>query len=118
MSFETFNPSQSRRHKGIEKRVTISKSGQITLNVACARSHFVDVSYVNLLFDREQRRIAIKPTTADDSNACKLATSKAGSASLSGRGFLSFCDVPYEQTTAYPAAWDESLGAIVVALDD
>lgn len=118
MAFETFNPASARRRTGSEKRVTLSKTGQIALNTVSVRAHFAESENVVLLYDRETRSIAIKPAGADDENACKLSTAKSGSAYLSGRGFLAFFEVPYEQTTAYPAEWNETLAALVIQLDN
>jgi len=114
MAFELFTMKSAR--SGREARVTVSKRGSLSLNTVCMASHFKDAEYVQLLYDAQSKRIAIKPATAGDEHTYKICRGKQGGGHVSGQGFLKYYKIPHDKTRSCPALWDKRLAALVVDL--
>jgi hypothetical protein len=114
MAFELFTNKSAR--SGGEARVSVSKRGSLSLNRACMSQHFEKVELVQLLYDAQGRRIAIKPASAGDEHTYKVCRAKQGGGHVSGQGFLKFYNIPHDKTRSCPAKWDLGMGAVVVEL--
>ena len=110
MSFELYV------HKGEKGRfsyptVTIQASGGLGIN---------DVGYeaigapkhVNLLYDRESRRIGIKATESDDENGFQIRKSGESSYTVSARSFYSYFGIDSSRTARFKADVE---GSVLVA---
>ena len=79
-------------------------------------AHFKTVDFVQLLYDAQGRRIAIKPASADDEHTYKVCRGKQGGGHVSGQGFLKFYQIAHDKTRSFPAEWFDDSGAVVIAL--
>jgi len=90
--------------------VSVTKLGRITLNSAGAR-FLVERKSENvfLLWDADERRFALKPTTQGDSTAyqVRFAPDNAG-AGFSAKPFLRMIGYDFEQSRVLPTSWSES----------
>jgi hypothetical protein len=93
--------------------VAISKSGKIALNksstVTLERNA---VEFVLLLWDKDRRKIGIRPITKKDARAYRLKYGpKNNGAYFSAKTFFDYIGVDYSETRSFPAVWaeDESL---------
>ena len=92
----------------------------MSIGALLAEEHLKEHPTVQLMFDKDSRRIAIKPVPQQVDNAMKLNHPKGSkSARLSGSGFLSFCGIKItDKSIVCPAKWSDELGAIVLQLPD
>jgi hypothetical protein len=114
MAFESYVPN---RHKTSNKPIVrISKRGILQISPVLVEKHFKDVEQVQLLFDAETRRMAVKPAGADDALGLKLRKPvRASSCHVSASGFLEHFGLKVSSSRIWEdAQWDESLGALVI----
>ena len=111
MAFELFTKKSMRSHS--EPRISISKQGQLHLNVASLEAHFGEVQFVQLLFEPETRQVAVRPADAKEEHVYKLCRNKHKAAYVSGQAFLKSHRVPFQKTASYAASWNEEVGALV-----
>jgi len=112
MPFVTYQPNT--RMRSNRKEVRLTKSGFITLSAALVADHVGEHGGVQLLYDAEGRRIAIKPVPAGTENSMKLSIPKGSlTRRISASGFLEFCGIKLSKNTITPAEWDQDLGAVV-----
>jgi hypothetical protein len=99
--------------------VSLSKSGMIGLNAAVTRNIIGDNRFAHLLFDREQHLIGIKFIRNSDLDAYPVKCTKNMShGSIAGVSFLKTYGVFPDETTAYPASFDESNKILVVSISE
>ena len=113
MAWETFR----RRNKPSPKEpmVSLSKTGIIGLNAAVTRNLIGENRFAHLLFDREKGLIGIKFIRDGDLDAYPVKCTKNMShGSIAGVSFLKTYGVFPDETTAYPANFDESNKILVV----
>lgn len=108
MSYEIFEGKSIRRSR--DPAITVLKVGRLGLNAAA--TEFIiraGAEAVLLLFDRTNRRMALKPIKGtDDKRAYQVAFDKHSRGSgLNAGAFLNYAGVKYEKgSTSYPATWD------------
>ncbi len=96
--------------------IAFSKSGRLMLNksatLALEKDH---VEHVLALWDKENRKVAIRPITKKDVRAytLKYANRNAGSY-FSAKTFFDYIGVKYDATIAFPAKWVDD-GALLEA---
>ena len=64
------------------------------------------VEFVLLLWDKDSRRVAIRPITKRDKRAYKLSYTKSSS-QFSGKSFLEYINYDFSVTRSFPAEWNE-----------
>ena len=111
MAFELFTKKSKRSQT--EPRISISKQGQLHLNVASLDAHFAEVQFAQLLFDPETRQIAVRPADAKEEHVYKLCRNKQKRPTSLAQAFLKSHRVPFQKTASYAASWDEEVGALV-----
>ena len=116
MGFEVFIRAAGMRRGNSLPHISILKTGSFSINRACMDAFLKDVTYTQLLFDHDARRIGLKPVAPDSGNSFKISRSKSGSGSIAARLFLSHYGVEYSTTQRLKAEWDESMQAVVVSL--
>jgi hypothetical protein len=95
--------------------VTLSKSGIIGLNAAVTKNVLGENRYAHLLFDKEKRLIGIKFQRNSDQDAYPIkCTPTMTHGSLAGVSFLKTYGVFPDETTAYPASFDDTNKILVV----
>jgi len=95
--------------------VTLSKSGIIGLNTAVTKNILGDSRYAHLFFDKEKRFIGIKFKKERDQDTYPVkCTPSMTHGSLAGISFLKTYGIFPDETTAYPASFDETNKILVV----
>ncbi|MCF7847771.1 MAG: hypothetical protein K9M45_02885 [Kiritimatiellales bacterium] len=113
MAFELFTKQGNKA--AAEPRVTISKTGLLSVNTLCRQRFLKDAEAVHLLFDPDTGRIGIKPVAKGAEHAYTFRQGKAGG-QISGSAFLKHYDIAHAKTKAYPADWDAQAEAVVISL--
>lgn len=100
--------------------ISISKIGRLGINQHAAKYLRQNaVEYVLLLWDEDERQMAIRPITKKDARAYTLSydkKGKGGGAGFFGKTFFDFINYNYEATRSFPAVWNESEGILEVPL--
>lgn len=93
MAFETFE--KNRMPSKEQPAVTIQKRGALSLNNA-AYEYIGAPSFVELLYDREERLIGIRQSDADTPHAYAVRGTGKNQATrvVSGRAFLAYYEIP------------------------
>jgi hypothetical protein len=89
--------------------VTFSSKDRMAMNTFAAKIfHKSAVEYVLLLWDREHRKVAIKPLSKKDPRAYRLTYGlKANGASFSARSFMNHIGWDSKEKFTAPAVWNE-----------
>jgi hypothetical protein len=112
MSYEIFEKKATRIGA---PAITISKD-RISANSPAARIfHQQAVEFVLLLWDKTNRKLALRPLTKKDSRAYKLTygqikNNQPNGLTFSARSFLSHIGWDYAEKKVMPAAWNEEEG--------
>jgi hypothetical protein len=98
--------------------VTLNKRGKMVFNVAATkRFHEAGVENVFLLWDKEQRKFAIRPIAKKDPRTVKVRYSGNSKwASISCKGFLQLIGHDVTKTVPYAAIWNEDEGIFEVSM--
>jgi hypothetical protein len=113
MAWEMFK----RRNKPSPKdpMVSLSKSGMIGLNAAVTRNIIGDNRFAHLFFDTDKHLIGIKFIKTSDLDAYPVkCTKNMGHGTIAGVSFLKTYRIFPDDTTAYPATYDETGKILVV----
>ncbi len=88
--------------------------GRIGLNQAATRLFQKDaIEFVLLLWDTEERKLAIRPITKKDTRAYRIAYSKKGNGSgFSAKTFFDYIGLDYSSTFSVLAQWNEEEGLL------
>ncbi len=113
MAFERFTLGG----RAFRPKASIRATGQIGLSAGCVtRFSLENTPYAVLFFDRESRKIGIKPTdNPEEERVLKLAV-RAGSGTVSARSFLDYYRTDYTKTRNFDAQFDEREGLIIIEL--
>ena len=110
MSFETFIP---RKMVSSKPKVTILHTGIFWVNRFAMEEMFKDLNRTFLLYDRERKVIGFKPTT-ERGNTYSLSRAKSrNDITISGKSFLEYFKIDYEQTRSYIPVWSEKEKAVI-----
>ena len=106
MGFEIFTRKMTRT---TDPMVTLMSTGRIALNkTASARLHDKAIERVVLMWDKDTRRVGIKPFTKRDSRTYKVSFSgKGNSAAMSTTTFLQYINYKMDKTRSYPVSWSD-----------
>ncbi|HEX3560450.1 MAG TPA: hypothetical protein VHU19_14680 [Pyrinomonadaceae bacterium] len=100
--------------------VSLSKEGRIGINSPAAEYFRQNaVEYVLLLWDKEQRKIALRPITKKDSRAYSLGydkPGKQGGAGFTAKTFFNFIGYESKETKSLPASWNEGEGMLEIEI--
>jgi hypothetical protein len=113
MAFEKF----TEKARSFRPKLSIRSNSTIGLNApAVVKFKLKDVKCLTLYYDRDDRKIGLKPTMdAEEDGAHPLNMSKTG-AWISARRFLDYFGLTTAETKRYDARWDEKEGMIVAQL--
>lgn len=115
MGFEKFEKGTFRGAS--EPKVTIRQSGTIGISKPAMVEYFDENPGAVLYFDEDSNQIGIEPSDLDeDPDAYKINASQ-GSGSIQATSFLKRYQLVPDETTAYDIEWDDTLGFLVVKLD-
>jgi hypothetical protein len=106
MGFEIFTRKIARV---ASPTISLAKAGRITLNSACTKLFEKEaVEYVLVLWDKEQKTVALRPIRKKDARTYHIHYGKSGSyASFSAKSFLDYIGFISEETRNIPATWNE-----------
>src|ERR1700692_3818143 len=109
MPFEVFSRKTSRVGTPM---MTFNSLGRIALNKSSTRRLEKDaVEFVVLLWDRDSRRVAIRPLTKKDPRAYRVAYGKKGNgAGFSAKTFLDYIEYDYSISRSFPVEWNDKEG--------
>ena len=113
MPFEKF----TEKARSFRPKLSLRSNSTIGLNApAVIKFKLKDVKCVTLYYDRDEKKIGLKPTSnTDEEGAHPLNMSKTG-AWISARRFLDFFGLTTAETKRYDAGWDEEEKMIVAQL--
>jgi len=106
MPYEVFSRKTSRVGTPM---ITFTGLGRIALNKASTRFLEKDaVEFVILLWDKEARRMAIRPITKRDARSYRVSYGvKGNGAGFSAKTFLDFIEYDYSVTRSFPVEWND-----------
>lgn len=113
MAFEVFEGRG--RKAAVTPRVSVSKTGLISVNRACRERFLADTEAVQLLFDADSGQVGIRPVDKDAEHAYAFRTGKTGG-QVSGTAFLKHYGIDHAKTATYDADWDDTVNAVVFAV--
>jgi hypothetical protein len=113
MAFEKF----TEKARSFRPKVSIRSNSTIGLNApAVGKFKLRAVRFVTLYYDREAKKIGLKPTAnSEEEGVHPLNMSKTG-AWVSARRFLDYFGLTTTETKRYDAHWDEREKMIVAEL--
>lgn len=115
MAYEEFT-AKSRATTDIPM-ISILKQGVIGINNECYGKYFKNYKYAIFFFDKENKKIGIKPTNEPASNTYTIRISRDGKlASVSAMAFLNYYNIPHKDSKSYPCDWNESEKILEVKL--
>lgn len=119
MAFEEF---KAKKIQMTSPYAAILKSGSISINTACYKEYFKDVSHIIFLYDRERKTIGIRPAQKEQANSYAIRKNRptGGGGSMAASAFLkSFVEIDYEKqgTKQYEVSWNREENLLEVYLD-
>ena len=113
MAFEKF----TEKARSFRPKLSLRSNSTIGLNApAVTKFKLKDVKCVTLYYDRDGKKLGLKPApNADEEGAHPLNMSKTG-AWVSARRFLDYFGLSTAETKRYDAGWDDTEKMIVVQL--
>jgi hypothetical protein len=113
MAFEKF----TEKARSFRPKLSLRSNSTIGLNEpAVSKFKLRDVKCVTLFYDRDERKIGLKPVSSqEEEGAHPLNMSKTG-AWVSARRFLDYFGLTTAETKRYDAWWDDSTKMIVAKL--
>ncbi len=116
MGFEVFvQKGQGIRRSNID-RLTITKPGRFNLSRFASDRISRDFIYVLLMYDRETKKIAIKPTKIRTTETYKAHFDKAGCYLFTAIMFVKYVQLNVETKVPLPVLWDAQEQMFVVDL--
>lgn len=111
MPFEVFSRKVSRVGTPM---MTFTTLGRIALNKSATRVLEKDaVEFVVLLWDRDSRRVGIRPLTKRDPRAYRVGYGKKGNgAGFSAKTFLDYIEYDFSVSRSFPAEWNDKEGQL------
>lgn len=112
-----FQPFERKREHGGEPSVSITKYGNFIINSSVADKFFKKRKYVKIYWDGDHHQIGFKPLEKKEQFAYSINYSpKGGVGSFSGTAFFKSIGLDYKETKAFPAAWNEKDGLVVISV--
>ncbi len=112
--FEKF----TKQGRSFKPKISIRKRGQIGFNNGSINKfNLKDIEFVILYINKAENKIAFRFTNnANEDGATKLVKRK-NNYFVSGKAFLDFYSIPYDETVSMDATWDETTQVAVVKLE-
>jgi hypothetical protein len=106
MGYEKF--TKQRRPAKDQAMITVLKGGQLGINKMCMEEYFRDYKYVEMYYDKDQKKIGIRPTNDSTNDAYNVRLIKGGKlANISVKEFLKHFGIEHGKSIAYSATWNE-----------
>ena len=118
MGFEKFQ-KHTGRGSADEPMISLRKTETIGVNGVAIEEHFGDKEGAVLYYNEADNQVGIKPADTDDPDAYTLQFSSQGrGASINAASFLKQYNLVPEQTTRYPAHWNQEQELIYIELTE
>lgn len=111
MSYQIFKPT-AKKGPGMET-ISITRTG-MNFSRATTRKYLNEISYVELYFDRDNKKIGIKPLSEKTENAYMLKGNK--SKRVSAKDFLEFHKCTQSKTKRFVPIWNDQLKMLEIPL--
>lgn len=113
MGFERFTLAG----RAFRPKVSIRSTGQIGFSHGCVTRHGLDKTpFAVLFYDRDTKRIGVKPMSdRNEDGALKLSV-RGGSGSISARSFLDYYHIEYDKTRSFDVTYDDESGMLIINL--
>ena len=100
--------------------ITLNKRGRLVFNVSATKKlDDLGVENAFLLWDKEHRKFAIRPTSKKDPRAVKVRfAAKRKWAAISAKGFLEHIGHNLTKTVSLPAVWSDTENMFEVAMPE
>ena len=117
MAFELFT-KKNKKKTPKKPTVTILKQGIFSFNSGCvAIFQEKNITFLQLLYDRDTKKIGFKPCRKNSPGAFPLRITKTAG-QVSGTSFLKNYEIPFRDgSKKYEAQWDEAEKMLVIQLD-
>lgn len=115
MGFEKFTAKS--RPVTDQAMISVLKGGQFGINQVCYKKYFKNYKYAILYYDRKRKVIGIQPIDVATSEAYNIRLSRDEKlANISAVAFLKYFDIPYTESKAYMASWNDEEKLVEVDL--
>ena len=112
MPFEKFTLTG----KSYQPKISIRANGQIGFNQgAVEKCNLKNFEFVVLYFDKDAKRIGMRPTNEKEDGVCKIQIRDMNGA-VGAKSFLDYYSVDYKKTERYDPTWDDTNKMIVISL--
>lgn len=112
--FEKF----TKQGKSFNPKISIRKRGQIGFNAgAVNRFKLEENGFVVMFYSKEQNKIAFNFTAESNEEGAIRIVPKKGNFYFSGKTFLDYYGVPYDETVSYDVEWDEQDKVAIIDLE-
>ena len=100
--------------------ITLNKRGRLVFNVSATKKlNDMGVENAFLLWDKDHRRFAIRPTSKKDERAVKVRfAAKRKWAAISAKGFLEHIGHDLTKTVSLPAVWNDTESMFEVSMPE
>jgi len=101
-----------------EPFVTIGSQGIFYLNSFLMRKYFKDVKFVNFLYDRDKKQLAIEPIVKEGENSFRLNYSSISKSTgvIAARSIAKEVKIDFTKTKQYKAEWNSEKKLLEVRL--
>lgn len=98
-------------------KVSIRKSGMFGFNNALIKKYNLkEIKYVVLYYEKSKKIIGFKFTNDKNEEGLYKLSLRDKSASFSGKSFLDYYDIKFNNIKRYDTEWDESNNMIIIKL--
>lgn len=104
MGFKLFD---KKRNHARPAAVAINKHGFFVINTTAMEKHLKGFQYAHLYWDQEQDKVGIKPLQRKEDSAYHITVTIGNVGYICGVAFLTYAEIPHEETTSFPAQWNE-----------
>lgn len=115
--FQLFEKPNRRRQAAVTPSVSITRTGQITINSPAIKLFETVPDTMRLLYNPKENAIALQGSSLDDSVAFKIRYIKSGQGIVGAKSFLQAYGIPYDNLRTFrPEQLNES--TLIIKLDD
>jgi len=113
--FEKF----TKQGRSFKPKISIRKRGQIGFNNGSINKfNLKDFDFVVLYINKVENKIAFSFTNDSDADGVTKLIKRKNNYFVSGKSFLDFYGIPYDETVSMDAIWDEDNRVTVIQLED
>ena len=100
--------------RSFSPKISIRKRGQIGFNNgAVKRFKLNEFNYAVMYISKDRTKIAFKFTSDDEEGSVKIAK-RSNNFFVSGKSFLDYYDIPYDESKTYSAEWSEEQSIAII----